>query len=179
MMNHQPKTRFITVSEDRRNFLQAGLKVLGVLAVVEVGAAGLLFLRARSLEGKFGGVITVGKVDEFKPGTVVEFDDGNFYLVCTNDGGFMAIYRRCPHLGCTVNWVPQKEKFFCPCHAASFDQYGEYESQVVSRAMDTFQVNFEDGLVKVDTSQVQTRQHHNPENIKYPQRAPGGGGDAG
>lgn len=178
-MDQQPSSRLEPVSPERRNFLQAGLKVLGVLAVVEIGAAGLLFLRARSLEGHFGGVITVGAVDEFTPGAVVEFAEGNFYLVRTKDGGFMAIYRRCPHLGCTVNWVAEKEKFFCPCHAASFDQNGEYENEMVSRAMDTFPVIFEDGLVKVDTSQVQTRQHHAPENIKYPPKFSGGGGDAG
>lgn len=178
-MNHQPESRFKPVSQERRNFLQAGLKVLSAIAVVEVGAAGLLFLRARSLEGEFGGVITAGALEEFTPGTVIEFNEGNFYLICTTDGGFMAVYRRCPHLGCTVNWVPQKEKFFCPCHAASFDQYGDYESEMVSRAMDTFPVIFEDGLVKVDTSQVQSRQHHTPENISYPQKSPGGGSDAG
>lgn len=178
-MNDKKESRFIPVSEERRNFLQAGLKVLGALAAVEVGAAGLLFLQARSLDGSFGGVITVGAIDEFAPGSVIEFKEGNFYLICTEDAGFMAIYRRCPHLGCTVNWVPQKEKFFCPCHAASFDEFGNYENEMVSRAMDIFPVVFEDGMVKVDTSQVQSRQYHTPENIRYPQKSPGGGSDEG
>ena len=178
-MSHKQESRFISVSEERRSFLQAGLKVLGALAVVEAGAAGLLFLQARSLDGNFGGVITVGAIDEFAPGTVIEFKEGNFYLVCTKDAGFMAIYRRCPHLGCTVNWVPQKEKFFCPCHAASFDQFGNFENEMVSRAMDIFPVIFEDGMVKVDTSQVQSRQFHMPDNITYPEDLPGGGRDEG
>ena len=151
----------------RRKFLQTGLKVLGGLALLELGGASLLYLRARSLEGEFGGIITVGKVDEFPPGSVVEIEDANFYLVPDAEGGFMAIYRRCPHLGCTVNWISKKGKFYCPCHAASFDQHGEFNSQLVSRALDIFPVFFENGMVKVDTVQVQARPHHLSEHVVY------------
>lgn len=151
----------------RRDFMQMALKALGGLALLEVGAVGTIFLVGRNLEGKFGGIITAGKVSDFTLGTVVEFTEGNFYLVRTQDGGFMAIYRRCPHLGCTVNWNPEKERFYCPCHSASFDRNGEYQSQMVSRSLDTFPVLFENGLVKVDTSQLQTRVHHQPSNVAY------------
>ncbi len=167
-MNKEQHANLEPVSPERRNFLQAGLKVLGAVAVLEMGVAGFLFLRARSLEGKYGGVITLGAVSDFTPGSVIEYEEGNFFLICTKDGGFLAISRRCPHLGCTVNWVAQKEKFYCPCHAANFDQYGEYHSNLVSRAMDTYPVKFEDGMVKVDTSTVQQRKHHLPEHISYP-----------
>jgi cytochrome b6-f complex iron-sulfur subunit len=151
----------------RRKFLQTGLKVLGGLAILELGGASLLYLRARSLEGEFGGIITVGKIDEFSPGSVVEIEDANFYLVRDAEGGFMAIYRRCPHLGCTVNWISKKGKFYCPCHAASFDQHGEFNSQLVSRALDIFPVFFENDMVKVDTTQVQARPHHLSEHVVY------------
>ena len=155
----------------RRGFLQNGLKALGAIAMLELGAAGLVFLRARSLEGEFGGLITAGSIDEFTPGSVVEIEDANFYLVCDENGGFMALYRRCPHLGCTINWVSKKGRFYCPCHAASFDQHGEFNNQLVSRALDQFPVFFEDGMVKVDTSQVQMREHHLPEHIRYQAQA--------
>lgn len=153
---------------NRRNFLQNSLKALTAVAVIELGAAGMLFLRAHSLEGEFGGIMTLGEIDEFTPGTVVEYEDGNFFLVRKDDGGFMAVYRRCPHLGCTVQWVSNKQKFFCPCHAASFDPNGEFENEPVSRALDTFRVFFEDGMVKVDTSQTTAREHHSPTDISYP-----------
>ena len=166
-MEKKHTVKFEPVSAERRNFLQEGLKVLSALAVLEMGVAGVLFLRARSLEGQFGGVITLGAEEDFTPGSVIEYEEGNFYRVCTQDGGFLAISRRCPHLGCTVNWVPQKEKFFCPCHAASFDQFGEFHSDMVSRAMDTYPILFEEGMVKVDTGRVQQRAHHQPENISY------------
>ena len=155
------------MNPERRNFLALSLKVLAGLAALELTGAGVLFLRARSLEGKFGGIITAGKLEDFKAGSVVEFDDENFYLLCFEDNGFMALYRRCTHLGCTVNWMPVKEKFYCPCHAASFDHNGESEATVAPRALDTFRVYLEDGLVKVDTSQVQMREHHLAEHISY------------
>ncbi len=152
----------------RRNFITSGLKALTAIAAIELGAAGLLFLKAHSLEGEFGGIMTAGEIDEFTPGSVVEYEDGNFFLVRKDDGGFLAVYRRCPHLGCTVQWVDKKQKFFCPCHAASFDPNGEFENQPVSRALDTFRVFFEDGMVKVDTTQTQMREHFSDQDISYP-----------
>lgn len=151
----------------RRNFLQSSLKALGALAVIELGGAGFLFLRSHTLDGEFGGVITVGAVEEFIRGSVVEYEEGNFFLVRKEDGGFLSIYRRCPHLGCTVKWVAEKEKFYCPCHSASFDPNGDFQNQIVSRALDTFPVSIDKGMVKVDTSKVITREKHSPEDIAY------------
>ena len=63
---------------NRRDFLGLSLKALGGLAAVELGAAGILFLRSRSIGGEFGGVMTIGKIEEFLPGSVMEADDGHF-----------------------------------------------------------------------------------------------------
>jgi len=38
---------------------------------------------------------------------------------------------------------------------------------VVTRALDTFPVLFEEGLVKVDTAKVANRDHHLPEHFSY------------
>ena len=167
-MSEQARSNHLEpMNPERRNFLALSLKVLAGVAALELGAAGILFLRARSLEGKFGGIITVGKLEDFKAGSVTEFEDENFYLLAFEGGGFMALYRRCTHLGCTVNWMPTKGKFYCPCHAASFDGNGESEATVAPRALDTFQVFMDEGLVKVDTSQVIMREHHLASHINY------------
>ena len=157
------------VHVSRRDFLQTGLGALSVIAAAELGLGGVLFLQARSLEGQYGGVITAGAVDEFAPGSVTQFAEGNFFLVRNEDGGFMAVHNRCPHLGCTVNWVAEKGKFYCPCHASSFDRNGDFQNQLVSRALDTFQVIFDDDMVKVDTANAQVRVHSSPEQISYKQ----------
>jgi cytochrome b6-f complex iron-sulfur subunit len=151
----------------RRNFLKLGIGALGVLAVVEVGAAGAIFLQARSKEEVSGGVVTVGAVDEFPLGSVIEFPEQRFFLIRSQDGGFLAVYNRCPHLGCTVYFEPEQSHFICPCHASSFDFYGDFESPPVPRALDTFPVLIQDGVVKVDTSQQQQREHFEPEQLVY------------
>lgn len=151
----------------RRNFLKLGISALSALAALEIGGASLMFLRARSLEGEFGGEIKAGEVDSFPPNSVTEFTDGNFFLVRTSDGGFLAIYRRCPHLGCTVNWVEKDERFYCPCHASSFDKYGNFEDQPVQRALDTFPITFKDGLVVVKTNEIHRRERFAPDQLAY------------
>ena len=151
----------------RRNFLGLGLGVLSTLAVLEIGGASVLFLRARSMEGKYGGRMTAGVVEDFPPGSVTEFEDGNFFLVRASDGGFLAIYRRCPHLGCTVKWVEDKERFYCPCHASSFDKHGDFIDQPVPRALDAFIIEIEDDLVRIDTSQLIQRECFSPDELVY------------
>ncbi len=152
----------------RRDFLGISLKALGGLAAVELGAAGILFLRSRSIGGEFGGIMTVGKIEEFTPGSVMEVDDGNFYLICTEDSGFLAVYRRCPHLGCTVRWMENEQKFLCPCHSATFTKTGDFNNKLVARALDYFPVIFDKGMVKVDTTAPIVRENHLPEHVSYP-----------
>jgi len=48
------------------------------------------------------------------------------YLVMT-DGPELAAYGisvKCIHLGCTVNWDTDEQKFICPCHGSRFDSLG-------------------------------------------------------
>ena len=47
----------------RRGFIKVGMGVLASLALIEMGGAGFLFLRARSMEGEFGALITAGPLD--------------------------------------------------------------------------------------------------------------------
>ena len=135
--------------------------------ISEVGAAGFLFLRSHSLEGQFGGTITAGAIDDFPPGSVTDFHDSHFFLVRAPDGGFLAVHNRCTHLGCLVNWVPADNEFICPCHAATFDFYGVHRNPPVPRPLDTFPVEFDEGLIRVDTSQPQQRERFAPEQLAY------------
>jgi cytochrome b6-f complex iron-sulfur subunit len=151
----------------RRGFLRLGVSALGALAVLEAGGAGFLYLRARSLEGEYGGLVTVGRADDFQPGSVTEFGHERFFLIRAADGGFLAVYNRCTHLGCTVNWLPEENEFICPCHAASFDFYGNFEGPPVPRPLDTFPVRFEDNVVRVDTAKPQQRQTFERGQLAY------------
>ncbi|QQE66927.1 (2Fe-2S)-binding protein [Leptolyngbya sp. BL0902] len=49
------------------------------------------------------------------------------YLVIL-DGPSLAPYGlnpRCPHLGCTVDWNTDQQRFICPCHGSQFDGVGQ------------------------------------------------------
>ena len=151
----------------RRDFVTLLLTALGVTAALEIGGASLLFLRSRSLEGKFGDVITAGDVENFPNNSVTEFEEANFFLVRADDGGFLAVYRRCPHLGCTVQWQPEEERFLCPCHASNFDQFGNFLSQPVPRALDRFEIQVKDSLVLVDTTKMIQREVFSPDQLVY------------
>lgn len=151
----------------RRNFLKLSVGALSAIAVLEAGVAGFLFLRSRSQGGEFGGLVTVGVVDDFPLGSVIEFPDKRFFLIRSHDGGFLAVHNRCTHLGCTVYWSPEKNHFVCPCHASSFDFYGDFDSPPVPRPLDTFAVRIEDTLVQVDTSSLQQREHFEESQLVY------------
>ena len=150
-----------------RSFIKAGMGALASLALIEVGGAGFFYLRARSMEGEFGGLITAGAVDAFPTGSVTEFTDGHFFLIRSPEGGFLAVHNRCTHLGCTVNWVESDNQFVCPCHAASFDFFGNFEGPPVPRPLDTFQVEFDDTVVLVNTSLPNRRESYEPEQLAY------------
>jgi cytochrome b6-f complex iron-sulfur subunit len=151
----------------RRDFLKMGIGTLSALAVLEVGGASLLFMQPRTLEGAFGGIVNAGAVDSFPVGSVVEFPDGRFFLVRSHDGGFLAAYQRCTHLGCSVTWEADKSRFFCPCHASSFDIHGDVENPPAPRALDTFPVTIDDGQLLVDTGQALSRDTFEPEQLVY------------
>jgi cytochrome b6-f complex iron-sulfur subunit len=151
----------------RRDFLKLGVSALSALAVLEIGGASLMFMKPRSLEGAFGGVVNAGAVDSFTPGSVVHFPDGRFFLVRSFDGGFLAVYQRCTHLGCSVTWEADEGRFFCPCHASSFDIHGNVQNPPAPRALDTFPVTIEGGQVLVDSGKILSRDGFSAEQLAY------------
>jgi cytochrome b6-f complex iron-sulfur subunit len=151
----------------RRDFLKIGIGTLSALAILEVGGASLLFIQPRHLEGEFGGTVDAGPADSFPAGSVVEFPGGRFFLIRSHEGGFLAVYQRCTHLGCSVTWEGDESRFFCPCHASSFDLYGDVENPPAPRALDTFPVMIEDGQVLVDTGLGQSRDTFAREQLVY------------
>lgn len=149
----------------RRETLRRLWRVLGFLALVEAAAAVGVYLwprKAKPREGAYGGVVTAGPVDNFEPGTVTAFAKGQFYLVRLEDGGFLALSRKCTHLGCTVPWSEVDRKFACPCHASSFADTGEVLSAPAPRPLDLYRVTIEGGIVRVDTSAALTRERYEP-----------------
>lgn len=79
------------------------------------------------------------------------------YPEALHDGlevGVLALYQKCPHLGCRVPECASSQQFECPCHGSMYSHYGEHIGGPAPRGMDLFPVSVEGGLVRVDTSTV-------------------------
>ena len=117
----------------------------------QVGAALFQYLTPRVAPGAFGGAVVVGDPEEFEPGTVTYVRKGRFYISRLEDGGVLAMFQRCPHLGCTVPWREEAGQFRCPCHDSSFTRQGEVVNGPSPRPLDLFPVSLQDGKLVVDT----------------------------
>ena len=143
----------------RRGFVgRLWLWLAGLAAVEGVWvASAILRPRQRSATAGDDNILVAGPVERFETGSVTAFPAGRFYLSRTADGGFLALSRRCTHLGCTVPWVADEGRFVCPCHASSFDLHGDVLSPPAPRALDLHPVRIENGVVKVDTGTTVNR----------------------
>ena len=67
-----------------------------------------------------------------------------FSAVTVADGGLMALYQRCVHLGCRVPWCSTSQGFECPCHGSKYNSVGEYFAGPAPRNLDRFLVEVTD-----------------------------------
>jgi cytochrome b6-f complex iron-sulfur subunit len=181
-MIEKKNTRFIDSEKSdsaggnssRRNFLNTLWVILGVLGFAEVVALVLGFFRPRrpgeKADGSLG-IIEAGSVDKFSVNSVTAFVRGRFYLSRLEDGGFLALSRKCTHLGCTVPWSSKEMKFMCPCHASVYNIRGEVVRAPASRPLDLHPVFIENNVVKVDTSKVIKRSVFRSEQVVYPKKS--------
>jgi cytochrome b6-f complex iron-sulfur subunit len=142
---------------ERRRWLVRVWAALGSLVGLQGGWVAAEFLRPRSRPDVPDRLFTAGPVDRFAPNTVTAFPDGRFYLVRLEDGGFLALYRECTHLGCTVPWDEARGRFACPCHSSVYDIRGTVLNPPAPRPLDWLSVRVENGIVKVDVSQRHQR----------------------
>jgi cytochrome b6-f complex iron-sulfur subunit len=71
------------------------------------------------------------------------------------DGGIVALYQKCPHLGCRVPSCLTSQWFECPCHGSKYNQVGEKRGGPAPRGMDRFAVEIgADGSFTVDTGTI-------------------------
>ena len=162
----------------RRQFLNRSLGGMFAFALSGFGAACIAFLWP-TLKGGFGSKITVGPAAD----AVAELNEtkepiynpeGRFYLnpypkdaVARAKGieayagvlegyeaGFVALYQKCPHLGCRVPWCGSSQWFECPCHGSQYNRVGEKRAGPAPRGMDRFAVKLEGDTITVDTKTV-------------------------
>ena len=133
----------------RRELLRGSLAAGMGLWLLEVTAGTIGFLWP-NLEGKFGGDVLIGTLDDVKtaaPALPVDegfpayFPSAKAFVILidparqefipgedsTGDGtsvNVRALYQRCPHLGCKPNACEKNFWLECPCHASRYDRLG-------------------------------------------------------
>jgi cytochrome b6-f complex iron-sulfur subunit len=154
----------------RRSFLKTLWIGLGVVALAELIGVIYAYLRPRKQrieDETFGSIITAGPADDFEKESVTAFRRGQFYLARFDDGGFLALSRKCTHLGCTVPWVESEKQFKCPCHSSAFNIKGEVLRSPAPRPLDIYAVFIENGIVKVDTNKKTKRSSFEQSQVVY------------
>ncbi len=143
----------------RRDFFGLAWKGLGIMAALEV--TGMMVFYFFSGKNKKSNppkqLLEAGLADTFEPGSVSAFMGGRFFLARQPDGGFIALSLRCTHLGCSISWESEKNRFICPCHSSAFDISGEVLNPPAARALDYYPVLIENGMVKVDIGTLKER----------------------
>lgn len=169
----------------RRSFLRvSAFSALSLFLGSQI--AGFLgFFNLRKPTG-FGGVVTVAANLVPAPGAEpVRVSEGKFWLVnltgpegdvlgVGGTGGLMALYWKCPHLGCSVPWnggfngatvnFPGVIGWFrCPCHGSTYSRAGIRVFGPAPRPMDTMELTPNaDGSLSVNTGVITRGTADNP-----------------
>ncbi|MFM8417066.1 MAG: ubiquinol-cytochrome c reductase iron-sulfur subunit, partial [Actinomycetota bacterium] len=173
-----PDPEVIGVS--RRQFFNRATVTLMSAGLGGFGAAVIGFLW-KGAEGGFGSKINAGTLDDIIAG--IRSNKGFLYLPEARawlteypkeslakaevvyggqapvfngmQAGIVAIYQKCPHLGCRVPNCATSQWFECPCHGSQYNRVGEKKAGPAPRGMDHFAVTVSPtGDVVVDTSIV-------------------------
>ncbi len=160
--------------KSRRSFLMVLWVGLGIVALVEFAVLVLTYLRGGKRQEKADQADTIveaGQAEQLPINSVTAFVKDRFYLCRLEDGGFLAVCRKCTHLGCPVPWGEKEKRFACPCHGSVFDIKGEVISPPAPRALDIYPISIENNVVKVNVSQPVKRSAFREEQVVYAKRA--------
>ena len=167
------------LGESRRAFLNRATVTLMSASLGGFAAALIAFLW-KGAEGGFGSKINAGKIDDvigqirsgggflYLPEArswVTEYPKeaiskaeviyGKQGAVFTGmNAGVVALYQKCPHLGCRVPECSSSQWFECPCHGSQYNRVGEKKGGPAPRGMDRFGVSVDNGMLVIDTGTV-------------------------
>lgn len=169
-MGHKKKSKESPKNGNRRYFISRISKAIGALAGLEFLGVGLAYFNSKPRKiaaENINRVFDAGHIENFKAGSVTAFAGARFFLVRLNDGGFLALSLRCSHLGCSVNWHEEQERFVCPCHSSQFDKSGNVLNPPAVRALDYYPLTIEGDIVRVNTTQIIKRGSFEKSQVVY------------
>ena len=166
------------IGVSRRQFFNRSTVILMGTSIGAFSAAGFVAFLWPTATGGFGQVVGVGKHRRHQ-GRGARGNSGFFYAPSARtwfteypaeslpdaeavydepifagmrDYGLVALYQKCPHLGCRVPDCASSRWFECPCHGSQYNQVGEKKGGPAPRGMDRFSISVDGaGNVSVDT----------------------------
>jgi cytochrome b6-f complex iron-sulfur subunit len=166
-----------TLGVTRRQFFNRSIVITFAFGLTGFGAAVLAFLWP-SGTGGFGAKINVGKIDDIK----AKIDDGDGFAYYPEgrmwvteypkealgkakavysppelngmEAGLIALYQKCPHLGCRVPACLTSQWFECGCHGSQYNRVGEKKGGPAPRGMDRFAMEVKGQNFIVDTGTI-------------------------
>jgi cytochrome b6-f complex iron-sulfur subunit len=170
------------IGVSRRQFLNRATVSLMGAGLGTFAAAGFVAFLWPTAAPVFGGKVNVGKLDDIL--STIRSNSGFFYsssarswvtvypaealpkakgvpnykpLLTGMSSGVVAMYQKCPHLGCRVPNCPSSQWFECPCHGSQYNRVGEKKGGPAPRGMDHFALSVgPTGDVVIDTGTVYT-----------------------
>lgn len=169
-----------TIGATRRQFLNRSMVGLMSLSILIFAAAAFPAFLWPTGTGGFGGKIRLGKVSDLLAeikgkGGFLYKPEGRLWLTAypeaalpkaqiayngqTNlvgmEAGIIALWQKCPHLGCRVPECQTSQWFECPCHGSQYNQVGEKKGGPAPRGMDSFGTEISpDGTLVVNTGDI-------------------------
>ena len=166
------------IGASRRAFLNRSIVALMGLGIAGFAAAAFPAFLWPSSSGGFGSKIRVGKVSDVEAD--VSANNGFLYKpegrmwitlypaaalpkaeetysepeLAGMRAGLVALYQKCPHLGCRVPSCDSSQWFECPCHGSQYNQVGEKKGGPAPRGMDHFATEISGGEYVVNTGAV-------------------------
>ena len=162
------------IGVSRRQFFNRGIVLTQSLVLGSFGLACIGFLWP-SLSGGFGGKVRAGKLQDIldavaETKTPFYVPEARSYVVPYPEAalakakavypeaalpgmeaGVVALFQKCPHLGCRVPWCVTSQWFECPCHGSKYNRVGEKKGGPAPRGMDRFPIEVTGGVVSINT----------------------------
>lgn len=166
-----------TLGATRRQFLNRSITGFFVIGLSGFGAACIAFLWPQA-GGGFGSALNLGNIGELK--AEIQSNNGFLYRpegrmwltefptgalekaravysepeLAGMEEGVVALYQKCPHLGCRVPECVTSQWFECPCHGSQYNQVGEKKGGPAPRGLDRFAMSVTGGALIVDTGTI-------------------------
>ncbi|MFA5515783.1 MAG: Rieske (2Fe-2S) protein [Desulfuromonadales bacterium] len=133
----------------RRFFLTGALGGAGALLAVLAGWPVWRFLSPRAGADAAENIafprnqVAVGQAHFFN------FRGRSAVLLHRTPGEFVAFSAICTHLGCIVQWLPEKGEFLCPCHGGRFSAEGRVVAGPPPQPLDRLPVVIDADQVRI------------------------------